>query len=60
MCGIIHNVKMFWTGTCTPRKYCPEHQKIASRMPEYVARSTPYIENGRIARKPTDQGQVDL
>jgi len=31
-CGVKHKLRIFWTGTCTPRKYCKEHSEASKTV----------------------------
>ncbi len=54
-CGVKHMHRMFWTGTCTPRKYCKEHASLSHECD--IATSCCSLDNNsRVGPYPADQG----
>ena len=58
-CGIKHKYRMFWTGTCTPRKYCKEHKEVASKLSEETTHALSFGPDGRVAPHLPDQSMYE-
>ena len=39
-CGVEHNLRMFWTGTTTPLKFCKTCKAVANGVPDEVTHTT--------------------
>lgn len=54
-CGELHKLRMFWTGTCTPKKFCKECKNLSEACDIDLWATSGW----RIKALPVDQGNLD-